>query len=74
MTQEEYDNHPGWYWCTAEGAREQVLMLGLTTTFREKLQWLEEAETLALQMRAHQSPALQAAIAAARDQRSTPPQ
>ena len=31
-----------------------TLALGLTTTFREKLEWLEEAETLILEMRAHQ--------------------
>lgn len=29
-----------------------TLALGLTTTFREKLEWLEEAETLILEMRA----------------------
>ena len=28
-----------------------TLLLGLVTTFREKLQWLEEAETLTLQLR-----------------------
>ncbi len=50
MTDEELYDHPGWRWCTAEGAREQVLLLGLKTTFREKLEWLEEAETIALQM------------------------
>ncbi len=27
-------------------------MMGLETTFREKLEWLEEAETLALSFRA----------------------
>jgi len=64
MTPEEYQNHPGWRWCTAQGARDQVLLLGLQTTFREKLEWLEEAETLALRLQgkpdappASQSPA-----------------
>lgn len=52
MTKEELYAHPGWEWCTFEGARNQVLLLGLQTTFREKLEWLEEAETLTLQMRA----------------------
>jgi hypothetical protein len=52
MTKEELYAHPGWEWCTFEGAREQVLLLGLKTTFREKLEWLEEAETLSLQARA----------------------
>ena len=45
-------NHPGWRWCTAQGARDHVLLLGLQTTFREKLEWLEEAEKLTLQLRA----------------------
>jgi hypothetical protein len=44
------ENHPGWRWCTAQGARDQVLLIGLETTFREKLEWLEEAETLALRL------------------------
>jgi hypothetical protein len=52
MTKEELYAHPGWEWCTFEGARKQVLLIGLRTTFREKLEWLEEAETLSLQMRA----------------------
>jgi hypothetical protein len=29
-----------------------TLLLGLQSTFREKLEWLEEAETLTLQLRA----------------------
>jgi hypothetical protein len=33
-----------------------TLLLGLTTTFREKLEWLEEAETLALRFRANRQP------------------
>ncbi len=52
MTKEELYAHPGWEWCTFEGARRQVLLIGLQTTFREKLEWLEEAETLTLRMRA----------------------
>ena len=50
MTDEDLYKHPGWRWCTYEGAREQVLLEGLRTTFREKLEWLEEAETLALRL------------------------
>jgi len=42
--------HPGWKFCTAEGAELEVLRLGLETTFREKLQWLDEAETLSLRL------------------------
>ena len=52
MTEEELYAHPGWEWCTFEGARKQVLLLGLQTSFREKLEWLEEAETLTLSFRA----------------------
>jgi hypothetical protein len=51
-TKAELYAHPGWEWCTAEGARRHVLMEGLRSTFREKLEWLEEAETLTLQLRA----------------------
>lgn len=35
-----------------EGAEMNTLLQGLQITFREKLEWLEEAETLALQLRA----------------------
>ena len=52
MTKEELYAHPGWQWCTAEGAELHTLLLGLQSTFREKLEWLEEAETLTLQLRA----------------------
>jgi hypothetical protein len=44
-------NHPGWQWCTAEGAELHTLLLGLNTTFVEKIRWLEEAEALSLTMR-----------------------
>jgi len=43
---------PDWRWGTSEGAELHTLLMGLQTTFREKLEWLEEAETLMLQMRA----------------------
>ncbi len=33
-------------------AELHTLLLGLETTFREKLEWLEEAETLTLSLRA----------------------
>jgi hypothetical protein len=52
MTKEELYAHPGWQWCTFEGAELHTLLIGLKTTFREKLEWLEEAETLTLQLRA----------------------
>ena len=51
MAKNGFHDHPGWRWCTAQGARALVLLLGLQTTFREKLEWLEEAETLALRLR-----------------------
>ncbi len=58
MTKAELYSHPGWEWCTFEGARRQVLLLGQKTTFREKLEWLEEAENLTLQLRAAREEAL----------------
>jgi hypothetical protein len=42
---------PDWRWGTFEGAELHTLLLGLTTSFREKLEWLEEAETLTLRLR-----------------------
>jgi hypothetical protein len=45
------NNHPGWQWCTADGAELHTLLEGLHTPFREKLLWLEEAESLAIRMR-----------------------
>jgi hypothetical protein len=51
MTKAELYQHPGWETCTFEGAEMATLMLGLKTTFREKLEWLEEAETFTLQLR-----------------------
>ena len=53
MTEEELYAYPGWQWCTFDGARKQLLLLGLQTTLREKLEWLEEAETLTLRLRAN---------------------
>ena len=50
MTRAEFDNHPGWRWCTAQGARDHVLLLGLESTFRQKIEWLEESEDLAVRL------------------------
>ena len=58
MTKKELYAHPGWESCTFEGAEMSTLLLGLTTTFREKLEWLEEAETLAMQFRANRKRSL----------------
>lgn len=41
-------NADNWKFCTPEGARFSILLRGLHTTFREKLEWLEEAENLSL--------------------------
>jgi len=61
MTKEELYAHPGWQWCTFEGAELHTLLIGLQTTFREKLEWLEEAETLTLALRASREQAVPAA-------------
>jgi hypothetical protein len=55
VTKDELYAHPGWNSCTFEGAREELLLIGLQTTFREKLEWLEEAETLSLHLRANRN-------------------
>jgi hypothetical protein len=52
VTKKQLYAHPGWPSCTFEGAELSTLLLGLQSTFREKLEWLEEAETLTLQLRA----------------------
>lgn len=43
---------PDWRWGTAEGSRDLDRILDRRLTFREKLEWLEEAETLTLALRA----------------------
>lgn len=45
---------PDWRWGTAEGSRDLDRLLDRRLTFREKLEWLEEAETLTLVFRANQ--------------------
>ncbi len=52
MNKAELYSDPGWQWCTSEGAELHALLLGLKMPFREKLEWLEEMETLSLQMAA----------------------
>lgn len=37
---------PDWRWATAEGSREFDRIIDGQLTFREKIQWLEEVETL----------------------------
>ena len=43
---------PDWRWGTSEGSREFDRLTDRMLTFREKLEWLEEAETLTLRLRA----------------------
>ena len=50
MTKKELYAHPGWQWCTFEGAELHTLLLGLQSTFREKLEWLEQAEDLSINL------------------------
>lgn len=44
---------PDWRWGTAEGSRELDRILDRRLSFREKLEWLEDAETLTLRFRAN---------------------
>ena len=53
MISEDLKNHPGWQWCTAEGAELHSLLMGLQSSLIEKIQWLEEAETLSLALQAN---------------------
>jgi|GEM_PF-3575689 len=43
---------PDWKWGTPEGSREFDRLVDRTMTFREKLEWLEATETLALRLQA----------------------
>ncbi len=43
---------PDWKWGTPEGSRKLDRLLDRRLTFREKLEWLDEAEALSLQFRA----------------------
>jgi len=49
----EFCIEPDWKWGTPEGSREFDRLLDRSLSFREKLEWLEEAETLSLQFRAN---------------------
>jgi len=46
------DPTPDWKWGTAEGSRELDRIRDRQMTFREKLEWLEESEALALRLQA----------------------
>lgn len=45
---------PAWKWGTAEGSREFDRILDRSLSFREKILWLEETESLTLAMRSGQ--------------------
>lgn len=47
---------PDWKWGTAQGSRELDRILDRRLTFREKLEWLEEAEALTLRLEANRRP------------------
>ena len=42
---------PDWKWATSKESRQLDRLLDQHLTFREKLEWLEEAETLSLRLR-----------------------
>ena len=42
-----------WKWGPPKGSRELDRLLDRRLSFREKLEWLEEAETLSLRLRAN---------------------
>ena len=42
---------PDWRWGTAEGSRDFDRLSDREMTFREKLEWLEQAEMLTLRLR-----------------------
>jgi len=50
---------PDWRWGTAEGSRDLDRLLDRRLTFREKLEWLEEAEDLTLRASRERRAALQ---------------
>ncbi len=58
MSHPELEDHPGWQWCTAQGAELHTLLMGLDSTLLEKLEWLEEAENLTIALRAGREKAM----------------
>jgi hypothetical protein len=52
MKPEEPAIVPDWRWATPEGGRELDRLLDRRLSFRQKREWLEEAETLSLQLAA----------------------
>ncbi len=52
MNPDEQPILPDWKWATADGSRDLDRLLDRRLSFREKLEWLEEAETLSLRLAA----------------------
>ena len=50
---------PDWKWGTSEGSREFDRLVDRMMTFREVLEWQEEAETLTLRFRSQREAARQ---------------
>ena len=51
MKNPSFHIEPSWRWGTPEGSREFDRLLDRSLTFREKLEWLEEMDSLTLRMR-----------------------
>ncbi len=50
MKPEDEPIQPDWKWGTPEGSRDLDRLLDRRLSFREKLEWLEDAETLSLHL------------------------
>jgi|LakMenE18May11ns_1017448.scaffolds.fasta_scaffold5938068_1 hypothetical protein len=42
----DLSEHPGWKWCTFEGAELHSLMVGMEKSLREKILWMEDQQTI----------------------------
>ena len=62
---------PNWRWASAAGNRELDRLLDRRLTFREKLEWLEDAEALSLRFAAARERRDEAKSADAADHSST---
>ena len=51
MNLREKLHEPDWLWGTSEGAELHTLLMGLESTFREKIEWLEQAEKVSIMFR-----------------------
>lgn len=58
---------PDWRWASADGSRELDRLLDRRLTFREKLEWLDEAEALSLRLAAVRGSRFEAEAADAAD-------